>query len=109
MSDSTSARIEDHGVIGNLETVALISIAGTIDFACFPRFDSPTVFAALLDARNGGQFALTPVATCRALKQIYLPETNVLLSRFFTDEGVVEIRDFMPIARAEDKQHFCLV
>jgi GH15 family glucan-1,4-alpha-glucosidase len=106
---SPAARIEDHGIIGNLQTVALVSTAGTIDFVCFPRFDSPTIFAALLDSKNGGQFTLAPLAPCRASKQIYLPETNVLLTRFFTDEGVVEIRDFMPIAQSQDQQHFCMV
>lgn len=109
MIDHTHVRIEDHGVIGNLETIALVSNSGTIDFVCFPRFDSPTVFAALLDCRNGGQFTLAPRARCHASKQIYLPQTNVLLTRFFTDEGVVEIRDFMPIAHSQDERHFCVV
>jgi len=106
---ATSARIEDHGVIGNLETIALVSTSATIDFACFPRFDSPTVFAALLDAKKGGQFTLAPRALRRSSKQIYLPETNVLLTRFFTDDGVVEIRDFMPITPSQHERHFCMV
>jgi GH15 family glucan-1,4-alpha-glucosidase len=92
-----SARIEDHGIIGNLATVALISTRGSIDFACFPRFDSPTVFAELLDVSQGGVFSLAPECESLRAKQMYLPDSNVLTTRFYTERGVGEITDFMPL------------
>ncbi len=97
MSLPASPRIEDHGVIGNLATVALVAIDGCIDFACFPKFDSPTIFASILDEQRGGVFSLAPQCAARRLKQTYLPDTNVLLTRFFTATGVGEITDFMPL------------
>ncbi|NUP10947.1 MAG: glycoside hydrolase family 15 protein [Polyangiaceae bacterium] len=92
--------IEDHGVIGDLHTVALVSVDGSIDFFCAPDFDSPSVFASLLDADNGGVFQLATALREPAHKQLYLPDTNVLLTRFLADEGVAEISDFMPVADA---------
>lgn len=89
--------IENHGIIGDLHTVALVAMDGSIDFMCFPRFDSPTVFASLLDAGEGGHFKLAPVFEDAKQKQLYLPDTNVLLSRFLSEEGVGEVTDFMPI------------
>ena len=89
--------IANHGVIGNLRTVALVCTDGTIDWFCFPRFDSPSVFAALLDDRRGGAFRIAPVDYGSTGKQFYWPDTNVLLTRFFTPDGVGEITDFMPI------------
>ena len=88
--------IEDYGVIGDLNTVALVSKRGSIDFMCFPDFDSPTIFAAMLDKEKGGFFKLHPVLEDINHKQLYLPETNVLLTRFLSEEGVAEITDFMP-------------
>ena len=88
--------IEDYGVVGDLNTVALISKRGSIDFMCFPDFDSPTVFAALLDKEKGGYFNIHPLLEDINHKQLYLPETNVLLTRFLSEEGVAEITDFMP-------------
>ena len=90
--------IADHGVIGNLHTVALISSDGTIDWYCSPRFDSPSLFAALLDAKRGGHFAIRPANGEWQTKQLYLPDTNVLITRFLTPDGVGEVQDFMPIA-----------
>lgn len=87
--------IENYGIVGDLETVALVGMHGSIDFMCFPRFDSPTIFAALLDADKGGRFELGPLLDGSTQKQIYLPDSNVLLSRFLSDEGVAEISDFM--------------
>jgi GH15 family glucan-1,4-alpha-glucosidase len=89
--------IENYGVIGDLRTVALVGKDGSIDFMCFPEFDSPTIFAALLDHRKGGSFRLAPVMHDAHLKQLYLPESNILLSRFLSRDGVAEISDFMPI------------
>lgn len=88
--------IEDYGIIGDLNSVALVSIRGSIDFMCFPDFDSPTVFAAMLDKEKGGYFNIHPLLEDINHKQLYLPETNVLLTRFLSEEGVAEITDFMP-------------
>jgi GH15 family glucan-1,4-alpha-glucosidase len=88
--------IENYGVIGDLETVALVGMDGSIDFLCLPSFDSPSVFAALVDAERGGRFCITPTEGNPKQRQIYLPDTNVLLTRFL-DDGVAEISDFMPI------------
>src|SRR5690349_23913392 len=89
--------IGSYGIIGDLSTVALVGTDGAIDFMCFPRFDSPTIFAALLDARKGGKFQLAPVMEDTRQKQIYLPDSNVLLTRFLSTAGVAEVSDFMPI------------
>ena len=93
-------RIEDHGVIGNMRTVALVSVRGAIDWYCFPRFDSPSVFAALLDDEKGGSFTIRPLEDRVSYKQLYWPDTNVLLTRFLSPDGVGEIEDFMPVGRA---------
>src|ERR1041385_649850 len=90
--------IEEHGIIGNLRTAALVSTDGTIDFFCPLRFDNPTLFASLLDAHNGGYCSIHPVATQYRRKQFYIPDTNVLITRFLSPEGIAEIADFMPIA-----------
>ena len=88
--------IEDHGVIGNLHTAALVGAEGTIDWLCLPRFDAPSVFASILDDEKGGHFRLRPAEYAKS-QQLYLPDTNVLLTRFLSPEGVAEIVDFMPI------------
>ena len=90
--------IEQYGVIGDMRSVALVGKNGSIDWCCLPFFDSPSVFGAILDDRIGGRFLLTPVAEA-AVKQIYLPNTNVLVTRFFTGEGTAEVTDFMSIGR----------
>lgn len=89
--------IENYGIIGDLNTIALVGLNGSIDFMCFPDFDSPSIFAALLDAEKGGSFSLTPVFKEMKTKQLYLPDTNVLLTRFLSEEGVSETTDFMPV------------
>ncbi len=96
-ADNRYPRIESHAVIGDLQTAALVSLNGSIDFLCLPQFDSPSIFAALLDADRGGAFTITPALEGPRYKQLYLPDTNMLLTRFLCDEGVVEISDFMPI------------
>jgi GH15 family glucan-1,4-alpha-glucosidase len=87
--------IEDYGLIGNMRTAALVGKNGSIDWLCFPHFDSPSVFAALLDERKGGRFSISPVTAEFHSKQLYWPETNVLITRFLCAEGVVELTDFM--------------
>jgi len=91
-------RISDHGLIGDLQTAALVATDGTIDFFCCPRFDSPTVFASLLDADKGGYFRITPVSESYVSKQLYFPDTALLITRFMTPDGVGEVLDFMPVA-----------
>ena len=96
--------IENHGVIGDMNTIALVGINGCIDFMCFPDFDSPTIFASLLDKEKGGYFSVSPSHKDLHTKQLYLPDTNVLLTRFLSDEGVGEITDFMPIEEEDKSQ-----
>src|SRR5512145_2462181 len=87
--------IAEHGLIGDLHTVALVGTDGTIDWYCCPRFDSPSVFGALLDADRGGLFRISPDSDGWSSKQLYLPDTNVLITRFLTPDGVGEVQDFM--------------
>lgn len=89
--------IEHYGVIGDLNTMALVSMLGSIDFMCYPDFDSPSIFAALLDHKKGGFFSITPLLENVRYKQIYLPDTNVLITRFLSEQGVGEVVDFMPV------------
>lgn len=89
--------IEDYGVIGNLKTVALVGKNGAVDFMCYPAFDSPSVFLQLLDYKNGGTFSIQPDLKHFKSKQMYLPDTNVLLTRFLSEKGIVEVTDFMPV------------
>jgi GH15 family glucan-1,4-alpha-glucosidase len=89
--------IENYGIIGDLHTIALVGMDGSIDFFCCPHFDSPSVFAALLDDAKGGRFSISAVLGEVRHRQIYLPDTNVLLTRFLSEEGVAEVSDFMPI------------
>ncbi|WP_414582250.1 glycoside hydrolase family 15 protein [Scytonema sp. PCC 10023] len=92
--------IQNYGIIGNTYTTALVGLNGSIDWFCFPFHDSPSVFAALLDHQKGGHFKISP-RTCEVThKQFYWPETNVLVTRFLTPEGVGEITDFMPVGMA---------
>lgn len=89
--------IGDHGLIGDMHTAALVGSDGTIDWYCPGRFDAPSVFAALLDRRRGGYWALSPRGSDWTSRQLYLPDTAVLLTRFSSDDGVAEIEDFMPV------------
>ncbi|GII28671.1 glycoside hydrolase family 15 protein [Planotetraspora mira] len=88
--------IADHGLIGDLRTVALVGTNGTIDWYCCPRFDAPSVFGSILDADRGGSFELAACVPSRT-KQFYFPDTNVLITRFYAADGVGEIQDFMPV------------
>lgn len=96
-SDSAYRPIEDYGLIGDMHTVALVGKDGSIDWCCLPRFDSPSVFARLLDAERGGHFQIAMQAETVTTKQFYWPETNVLVTRFLSEDGVGEVRDFMPV------------
>jgi len=98
--------IANYGIIGNLHTTALVSLRGNIDFLCLPRFDSPSVFARILDADKGGSFSITCSDEDTNFKQLYLPGTNILVTRFLTPEGIAELTDFMPIA--EDENDFAI-
>ncbi|MGB8060622.1 MAG: glycoside hydrolase family 15 protein [Candidatus Sulfotelmatobacter sp.] len=91
--------IENYGVIGNMQSIALVGMNGSIDFLCYPEFDSPTVFGALLDDKKGGCFQIEPRLTGMRIRQLYLPDTNILLTRFLAEEGVAELTDYMPIER----------
>jgi GH15 family glucan-1,4-alpha-glucosidase len=94
-----SVPIEDHGVIGDLRTVALVGTEGTLDWLCYPHFDSPSVFAALVDPDKGGHWRICPEPDGVMKKQFYWPDTNVLVTRFYTADGVGELVDFMPMSR----------
>ncbi|GAB2678455.1 glycoside hydrolase family 15 protein [Nocardia goodfellowii] len=96
--------IAEHGIIGDLQTAALVSSAGTIDWWCSPRFDSPSVFAALLDSERGGHCRLAASLDSgeMTVRQLYLPDTAVLITRFMAAEGVGEVIDFMDPIRSRD-------
>src|SRR5437660_7517292 len=98
--------IEDYALIGDLHTVALVGKNGSIDWCCLPRFDSPSIFGAILDVKKGGYFRIAPPDTPNmGHKQLYLPETNILITRFLTVDGVGEITDFMPVKREGSAHH----
>jgi GH15 family glucan-1,4-alpha-glucosidase len=90
--------VSDHGLIGDLQTAALVTTDGTVDWFCCPRFDSPSVFASLLDADRGGHFGIAPEGDDYVSKQLYFPDTTILITRFMTPDVVGEVHDFMPIA-----------
>ncbi len=89
--------IAEHGLIGDLQTAALVTTDGTVDWFCCPRFDSPSVFGSLLDHDNGGRFRIGPEGDDYVARQLYFPDTAVLITRFMTPDGVGEVIDFMPV------------
>ena len=93
--------ISDHGLIGDLQTAALVTTDGTIDWFCTPRFDSPSVFASLLDRKLGGRFRIAPTDETFVSKQLYFPDTAILITRFLSPDGVGEVVDFMPVMKPE--------
>ena len=97
--------ISQHGLIGDLRTCALVGADGTIDWFCAPRFDSASVFAAILDQDKGGSWQLTPCADVTRTQQFYYPDTAVLITRFLTEDGVVEVHDFMPVLAPDEEDH----
>jgi GH15 family glucan-1,4-alpha-glucosidase len=96
--------IQNYGIIGDLHTTALVGMDGSIDWVCLPHHDSPSVFAAILDDAKGGRFKVSPVGGEVTTKQIYWPDTNVLVTRFFTPDGVGEVTDYMPIGASDSDQ-----
>src|SRR5437899_1823178 len=92
-----SSKIEDYGLIGNMQTAALVSRQGSIDWLCAPRFDSDACFAALLGYDEHGRWALRPTVSIRETRQRYRDDTMILESEFACDGGVVRIIDFMPM------------
>ncbi|MBA2681949.1 MAG: glycoside hydrolase family 15 protein [Ktedonobacteraceae bacterium] len=101
--------IEDYAIIGDLHTVALVGKNGSIDWCCIPRFDAPSVFGALLDANKGGSFRIAPAVLDGVnTKQMYFPDTNVLITRFLSVHGVGEVTDFMSIkeANSAEEEHY---
>jgi GH15 family glucan-1,4-alpha-glucosidase len=101
--------IANHGLIGDLQTAALVTTDGSIDWFCFPRFDSPSVFGALLDHQRGGRFQIRPASDAFDTKQMYLPDTAILVTRYLTEEGVGEITDFMPVSGTVATDHHQVV
>src|SRR5689334_23252562 len=98
--------IAEHGIVGDLHTIALVGTDGTIDWYCCPRIDSPSVFGSILDADRGGYCRIAPAGEGWTSKQLYFPDTNVLITRFLGEEGVAEVIDFMPIApRGQPPRH----
>jgi GH15 family glucan-1,4-alpha-glucosidase len=101
--------IADHGLIGDLQTSALVATDGTIDWFCSPRFDSPSIFASLLDRERGGHFSAHPHDDTFETKQLYFPDTAILITRFLTEQGVGEVIDFMPATSETPSEHHRLV
>ena len=100
--------IENYGIVGDMHTVALVGTDGSIDWLCVPDFDSPSVFAAILDDGKGGCFKIAPVGDDVTCKQFYWPDTNVLITRFLGPHGAAELADFMPAGRAVSGDRHCL-
>lgn len=94
--------IENYGMIGNMRTVALCGTDGSIDFCCYPKFDSPSIFCRLLDKNKGGHFSLRP-KTHTSNKQQYLPNGNILTTRFLSDDGVAQITDYMHLPETSQR------
>ncbi|MFD6415890.1 glycoside hydrolase family 15 protein [Streptomyces sp. NPDC060194] len=103
--DDAYLPIAEHGLIGDLRTAALVGTDGRIDWFCAPRFDSPSVFGALLDAERGGSWRIDPLCEVAARRQFYFPDTNILVTRLLTEHGMVEVQDFMPVLRPHDPDH----
>jgi len=101
--------ISQHGIIGDLQTAALVTSDGTVDFFCCPRFDSPSVFASLLDAEKGGFFTIRPASEPYVCRQLYLPNTAMLITRFMAPDGVGEVLDFMPVIEGKPTDRHRLV
>ena len=98
--------IENYGLIGNMRTTALVGMDGSIDWHCFPHFDSPSVFAAILDHQKGGHYKIAPACDGVTHKQYYWPDTNVLVTRFLSPHGVGRTIDFMPVGFQTSEREF---
>lgn len=94
-----SQPLEEYGLVGDTETLAIVHETGSIDWMCWPRFDSPSIFGSLLDP-DGGSWSIRPSGPSDGhieSRQVYLSGTNVLLTRFHTPTGIMEIEDFMSV------------
>jgi len=98
--------IENYGIIGNMRTVALVGMNGSIDWYCYPHFDSPSIFGAILDDKKGGRFQISADGDDARHKQFYWPSTNVLVTRFLLKDGIVELEDFMPAGLPSDSPEY---
>jgi len=98
--------IEDYGIIGNMRTVALVGMNGSIDWYCYPHFDSPSIFGAILDDKKGGRFQISSDSDGVRHKQFYWPSTNVLVTRFLLADGIAELEDFMPVGLPSDSPEY---
>jgi len=98
--------IENYGIIGNMRTVALVGMNGSIDWYCYPHFDSPSIFGAILDDKKGGRFQISADAHGVRHKQFYWPSTNVLVTRFLLADGIAELEDFMPVGLPSDSPEY---
>ncbi len=98
--------IENYGIIGNMRTVALVGMNGAIDWYCYPHFDSPSIFGAILDDKKGGRFQISADTDGVRHKQYYWPSTNVLVTRFLLKDGIVELEDFMPAGLPSDSPEY---
>jgi GH15 family glucan-1,4-alpha-glucosidase len=98
--------IENYGIIGNMRTAALVGMNGSIDWYCYPHFDSPSIFGAILDDRNGGCFRISADSDGARHKQFYWPSTNVLVTRFLLADGIAELEDFMPVGLPSDSPEY---
>src|SRR5215204_1564644 len=95
--------IDDYGLIGDCRAAGLISRDGSLDWLCFPRFDSPSIFGALLDTRAGGRFRIRPTGEFQSHRR-YLPDTNILETTFRTASGSLALRDLMPVSSEIEKR-----
>ena len=98
--------IENYGIIGNMRTVALVGMNGSIDWYCYPHFDSPSVFGAILDDKKGGRFQICAASDGVRHKQFYWPSTNVLVTRFLMADGIAELEDFMPVGLSSESSAY---
>ncbi len=101
----TQPPIEDYALVGDCRSAALISRSGSCDWLCWPRFDSPSLFAALLDDERGGRFSIAPVSAFRSQRS-YLGDTNVLVTRFLGEAAELTLTDLMPVLSPEDQRRF---
>ncbi|MET8576549.1 glycoside hydrolase family 15 protein [Streptomyces sp. NPDC005012] len=97
--------IAEHGLIGDMRSAALVGTDASINWYCPGRFDEPSVFGFLLDTERGGAWRMDPLPDVTSRHQFYVPDTNILVTRLFTEAGIVEVEDFMPVPQAEDEHH----
>ena len=97
--------VAEHGLIGDLRTCALVGSDGSINWFCAPRFDSPSVFGAILDPERGGSWTISTARKDSRTHQFYFPQSAALITRFLTADGVIEVHDFMPVLQPKDDTH----